>query len=162
MHYYVYKLRQNVGLETWTWRQIVTSQTAHTKYKWPPYDPEPKTPPWKFSAYATASQIIRHAQCLLVTKLWLWFAQVHSVPYNISKFTLHRLVYVYITALLLRIKVRQTPITYCILWPCVTRILPIASQNHQRRIQYQGSSALNNTVFLESQIVENHNKQNFS
>ena len=24
--------------------QIVTSQTAHTKYKWPPYDPEPKTP----------------------------------------------------------------------------------------------------------------------
>ena len=38
--YYVNKLRQNVGLETWIWRQIVTSQTAHTKYKWPPYDPE--------------------------------------------------------------------------------------------------------------------------
>ena len=40
--YYVNKLRQNVGLETWKWRQIVTSQTAHTK--WPPYDPEPNPP----------------------------------------------------------------------------------------------------------------------
>ena len=38
--YYVNKLRQNVGLETWTWRQIVTSQRAHTKYKWPSYDTE--------------------------------------------------------------------------------------------------------------------------
>ena len=37
--YYVTKRRQNVGLETWKWRQIVTSQTAQTKYKWPPYDP---------------------------------------------------------------------------------------------------------------------------
>jgi len=51
MHYYVNKLRQNVGLETWTRRQIMTSQTAHTKYKWPPYGPEPKPPPWKLSAY---------------------------------------------------------------------------------------------------------------
>ena len=34
--YYINKLRQNVGLETCKWRQIVTSQTAHTKYKWPP------------------------------------------------------------------------------------------------------------------------------
>jgi len=32
--YYVNKLRQNAGLETWIWRQIVTSQKAHTKYKW--------------------------------------------------------------------------------------------------------------------------------
>jgi len=31
--YYVNKLRQNVGLETCTGRHIVTSQTAHTKYK---------------------------------------------------------------------------------------------------------------------------------
>ena len=38
---YVNKLRQTVGLETWKFRQIVTSQTAHTKCKWPPYDPEP-------------------------------------------------------------------------------------------------------------------------
>ena len=38
--YYVSKLRQNVGLETWLWRQIVTSQTAHVKYKWPPYATE--------------------------------------------------------------------------------------------------------------------------
>ena len=42
--FYVNKLRQNVGLETGKWRQIVTSQTAHTKYKWPPYDPEPNPP----------------------------------------------------------------------------------------------------------------------
>ena len=35
--YYVNKLRQKVGLETWIWRQIVTSQTAYTKHKWPPY-----------------------------------------------------------------------------------------------------------------------------
>ena len=36
----VNKLRQNVGLETWISRQIVLSQTAHTKYKWPPYATE--------------------------------------------------------------------------------------------------------------------------
>jgi len=50
--YYVNKLRQNIGLETWIWRKIVTSQTAHTKYKQPPYATE-WNPPWKFSAYAT-------------------------------------------------------------------------------------------------------------
>ena len=33
--HYVNKIRQNVGLEKLLWRQIVTSQTAHTKYKWP-------------------------------------------------------------------------------------------------------------------------------
>ena len=48
----VNKLRQNVGSETWIWRQIVTSQTAHTKYKWLPYATE-WNPPWKFSVYAT-------------------------------------------------------------------------------------------------------------
>jgi len=50
--YYVNKLRQNVGLETWLWRQIETSQAAHAKYKWPPYATE-WIPAWKFSAYAT-------------------------------------------------------------------------------------------------------------
>jgi len=29
------------------------SQTAHTKYKWPPYATEWKALPWKFSAYVT-------------------------------------------------------------------------------------------------------------
>jgi len=58
MHYYVKKRRQNVGLETWKWRQIVTSQTANPKYKWPPYDPEPKPSPWKFSAYATGYECL--------------------------------------------------------------------------------------------------------
>jgi len=42
--YYVQKLRQNVGLEIWIWRQIVTSQTAHTKCKWPLYETEWKPP----------------------------------------------------------------------------------------------------------------------
>jgi len=50
--YYVNNLRQNVGLVTWLWRQIVTSQTAHTKYKWSPYATE-WNPPWKISVYAT-------------------------------------------------------------------------------------------------------------
>jgi len=30
--YCVNKFRENVGLETFVWRQIVTSQTPHTKY----------------------------------------------------------------------------------------------------------------------------------
>ena len=34
--YYVKKHRQNFGLVTWTWCQILTSQIADTKYKWPP------------------------------------------------------------------------------------------------------------------------------
>ena len=50
--YYVNKLRQNVGLEAGLWRQIVTLQRAHSKYKWSPYATE-WTPPWKFFAYAT-------------------------------------------------------------------------------------------------------------
>ena len=61
--YYVNKLRQNVGLETWMCCQIVTSQTAHTKSKWPPHATEWKKNPWKFSAYATGQ-----AWALLVVK----------------------------------------------------------------------------------------------
>jgi len=38
--FYVKKLRHNVGLETGLWRQIVTSQTAHNKYRWLPYATE--------------------------------------------------------------------------------------------------------------------------
>jgi len=38
--YCVNKPRQNAGLETCIWLEIVTSQTAHTKYKWPPYATE--------------------------------------------------------------------------------------------------------------------------
>ena len=49
----VNKLPQNVGLETWIWRQIVTSQRAHAKYKWRSYAAEWTPPPWKYSAYAT-------------------------------------------------------------------------------------------------------------
>jgi len=43
---YVNKLRQNVGLEIWIWRQIVTPQTAHIKYKWPSYAID-RTPPYE-------------------------------------------------------------------------------------------------------------------
>ena len=46
--YYVTKLRQTVGLETWIWRQIATSQTAYTKYKWPPYVTEWRPPHGNF------------------------------------------------------------------------------------------------------------------
>ena len=46
--YYVNKRRQKVGLETWIWRQIVTSQTAHIKHKWPPYVTEWNPPHEKF------------------------------------------------------------------------------------------------------------------
>jgi len=63
--YYVNKLRQNVGLDTWIWRQIVTPQIAHTKYKWPPYATE-WTPPWKFSAYATAVRQFRSTSNIYV------------------------------------------------------------------------------------------------
>jgi len=38
--YYVIKLRQNGGLETWIWCQNLRSQTAHTKNNWPPYATE--------------------------------------------------------------------------------------------------------------------------
>ena len=44
--YYVNKRRQNVGLETWIWRQIVTSQRPLTTNKWPPYATE-RNPPMK-------------------------------------------------------------------------------------------------------------------
>jgi len=37
-------LRLKVGLETWKRRKIVTSQTPHTRYKWPPYANEWKPP----------------------------------------------------------------------------------------------------------------------
>jgi len=52
MHYYVNKLHQNVGLETWKWRQIVTSQTAH-QIQMTTIWPWTKNSPWKYSAYTT-------------------------------------------------------------------------------------------------------------
>jgi len=57
MHIIVNKLRQNGGLETWKWRQIVTSQTAHTKCKWPPYDLEPN-PRCRFQLLETAWKLL--------------------------------------------------------------------------------------------------------
>ena len=62
--YYVNKLRHNVDLETWIWRQIVTSQTVHTKYKWPLQATEWNPPPWKFSVYATVWMSEWTLQCL--------------------------------------------------------------------------------------------------
>ena len=56
--YCVNKLRQNVGLETWIWRQIMTSHTAHSKYKWPPCATQ--WTPHKFSAYATESSMFNN------------------------------------------------------------------------------------------------------
>ena len=50
--YYVNKFRQNVGLETWIWRQIVTSKTAHTNTN-DHHMPLMETTPWKISAHVT-------------------------------------------------------------------------------------------------------------
>jgi len=48
---------------------------------------------------ALRHKIIRQAQCLHVTKLSLWFAQVHSVQNNISKSAMHRQVCIIATLL---------------------------------------------------------------
>jgi len=56
--YYVNKLCQNVSLEIWIWRQIVTSQKENTKYKCPPYTTDRNTLPLKFLTYATASMVV--------------------------------------------------------------------------------------------------------
>jgi len=54
----VNKFRENVGLETWIWQQIVTSQTVHIKYQLPPYATEWNPSTWKISAYATGGEPI--------------------------------------------------------------------------------------------------------
>jgi len=46
--YYVNTLHQIVGLETWIWRQIVTSQRMPTTNKWPPYATDWNPPHEKF------------------------------------------------------------------------------------------------------------------
>jgi len=56
MHITANKLRQNVGLETWLWRQIATLQTTYTKYKCTPYATEWNALPWKVSAYVTVTE----------------------------------------------------------------------------------------------------------
>ena len=46
--YYVNKLGQNVGLETWMWRHKQPTPNTNDHHV-----PLNETPPWKFSAYAT-------------------------------------------------------------------------------------------------------------
>ena len=75
--YCVNKLRQNVGLETWIWRQIVTSQTAHQTQMtiichWM------KPLPWRFSAYATAYQWHCYKYTWLTTERYSLFLSVFS------------------------------------------------------------------------------------
>jgi len=72
--YCINKLRRNVGVETWIWLQIVTSQKAHTKYKWPPHATEWR-PQWKFSAYTTANQ---HENFDLKGRNWKQFPSISS------------------------------------------------------------------------------------
>jgi len=80
--YYVNKLRQNVGLETGLWRHFVTSQAAHTKYKWLPYAAEwnlphekflrkPLFPPGKISSDAHTHKHVKWHQILW--KIALYF-----------------------------------------------------------------------------------------
>jgi len=69
--YYVNKLRQNVGLETGIWRQIVTSQRANPKYKWPPYATEWN--PMKIFCvrhWSLHSVPASHARTKFARKLW--------------------------------------------------------------------------------------------
>ena len=47
-----YGFAKTLVWKTWMWRQIMTSQTTHTKYKWH-HTPLNELPPWKCSAYAT-------------------------------------------------------------------------------------------------------------
>jgi len=57
--HYVNKLR----LKTWIWRQIVTSQTAHTKYKLPPSATEWKPPHENF----LCTPLVVTVHCLMST-----------------------------------------------------------------------------------------------
>ena len=56
-----HELRINVGLETGLWRHIVTSQTAHNKYKWIPYATE-WTPPMKIFCVRHWSRVSHRSQ----------------------------------------------------------------------------------------------------
>ena len=75
--YYVNKLPQNVGLETWIWRQIVTSQRAHAKYKWrsyaaewtPPHENILRTPLDMFVALENVDSILSLADWVCVQLL---------------------------------------------------------------------------------------------
>ena len=64
--YYFNKLRQNVGLETLIWRQIVKSQTAHTKDKWPPYASEWNLP-MKITCVRHWAGVLEMAEKVLVS-----------------------------------------------------------------------------------------------
>jgi len=61
----VNKLRQNVGFETCIWRQIMTSQTAHTKYKWPLYATEWKFPNKNFLRASLLTSVKNRRQCVV-------------------------------------------------------------------------------------------------
>jgi len=68
-------------------RQIVTSQRAHTKYKWPPYATE-WTPPWKFSADATDWN---NAGFYLKSCVWKLFPKFLQTELLESKCSMHLL-----------------------------------------------------------------------
>jgi len=72
--YYVNKLLQNVGLETLLWRQIVTSQTVHTEYKWPPHVTA-WNPPMKIFC-------VRHCSGIIEIQ-YVW--QVEPVKENVGR-----------------------------------------------------------------------------
>ena len=69
----VNKFREKVSLETLIWRQIVTSQIPHTKYKWPPHATE-WNHPWKFSAYATGNNKLFMLSSALATMAAVFFS----------------------------------------------------------------------------------------
>ena len=77
--YYVNKLR----LKTWIWRQIVTSQTVHTKHKWPPYTNEWTPSPLKIFCVRHCSNSFKYNEgnvidvcfkCLMKRYRTFWFS----------------------------------------------------------------------------------------
>ena len=83
--YYVNQLRQNVGLETGIWRQIVTSQTAHTKYKWPPYATEWKPPHEKFLRTPLAEVYNSFVASRRVAQRDRWIVTLYQKHFDLGK-----------------------------------------------------------------------------
>jgi len=57
-------------INTWIWRQIVTSQTANTKYKWLPYATEWNPPMKIFCVRHCAAYSVYYAQRQVSASLW--------------------------------------------------------------------------------------------
>jgi len=85
--YYVNRLRQNIGLKTWIWRRIVTSQTAHTKYEWPPYATERNSPHGSFLRTPLCSASLLRATTWVLINARICQFNTHFWNTKYSQFT---------------------------------------------------------------------------